>query len=95
MLHRETRELLIKAYEKSHNAKDVQKIFEELKMNVIFLPPYSPDFNPIEKMWSKVKAYLRKYKERNISNLNNAINKSISTITFSDCKGWFRSCCLS
>ncbi len=49
---------------RTHHSKAVKKIIEELKLNVIYLPPYSPDFNPIEKMWSKIKAVLRKLKIR-------------------------------
>ena len=41
---------------RTHHSKAVREVIEELKINVIFLPPYSPDFNPIEKMWSKIKS---------------------------------------
>ena len=43
-----------------HKDSYVQRLIETAKAQVCFLPPYSPDFNPIEKMWSKIKAYLRK-----------------------------------
>ena len=77
---------------RTHHAKDVQKIFEELKMNVIFLPPYSPDFNPIEKMWSKIKSILRKLRSRTLTELSESIKQAFSKITVSDCYGWFSSC---
>lgn len=57
--------------------------------NVLFLPPYSPDFNPIEKMWSKVKSILRKLKIRDLNNLSDAIKFAFSSVATSDCVGWF------
>ncbi len=57
-----------------------------------FLPPYSPDFNPIEKMWSKVKALLRKIKARTEQALERAIGAALRTITPEDAAGWFRHC---
>ena len=56
------------------------------------LPPYSPDFNPIEKMWSKVKACLRWYKARNTEQLMKAIGEALTKITQEDIRGWFTSC---
>ncbi len=77
---------------RTHHAKEVKKIIEEFKINVIFLPPYSPDYNPIEKMWSKIKAILRKIKARSDSELTAAVNDAFNLISLSDCIGWFRSC---
>ncbi len=79
---------------RTHHSKAVKKIIEELKINVIFLPPYSPDFNPIEKMWSKIKAVLRRIKVRVPSDLNDAVNTAFSLVTGSDCCGWFSAACL-
>lgn len=76
---------------RTHHAKEVKKVIEELKINVIFLPPYSPDYNPIEKMWSKVKAVLRKLKARSASELTVAINEAFDLISADDCCGWFDS----
>ena len=73
----------------THHAKAVRAVIEELKINVIFLPPYSPDLNPIEMMWSKIKAILRKMKIRTVSELDSGINFAFSQITPSDCFGWF------
>ena len=56
------------------------------------LPAYSPDFNPIEKMWSKVKALLRKAKARTVEALDRAIRDILKAITPSDAEGWFASC---
>lgn len=59
---------------------------------VWFLPPYSPDLNPIEKMWSKIKAFLRKAKARSLEALHAAISAAFATITASDAVNWFASC---
>jgi transposase len=56
---------------------------------VLYLPPYSPDFNPIEMMWSKVKAYLRKVKARTKILLEVAVAEALNNITVSDILAWF------
>lgn len=56
------------------------------------LPPYSPDYNPIEKMWSKVKAHLRKTKARDPEALYQAIGDAMATVSFQDITNWFASC---
>jgi transposase len=56
------------------------------------LPAYSPDLNPIEKMWSKVKEFLRGAKARTFDTLLNAIAAALKTITAQDAQGWFQSC---
>ena len=56
------------------------------------LPAYSPDFNPIEKMWSKIKAFLRKTKARTVETLDKAIRDALKAITPDDAEGWFTSC---
>ena len=49
----------------THKVRGVQQAFEAVAARVCYLPPYSPDFNPIENMWSKVKAILRRVAPRN------------------------------
>jgi transposase len=58
---------------------------------VRFLPPYSPDLNPIEELFSKVKAYLRKVKARTVEALNEALGDALRTVTVADIAGWFKS----
>ena len=77
---------------RSHHAKAVKQILDTSGIKYFYLPPYSPDLNPIEKMWSKIKACLRKEKVRMISGLTDAVKKAFLTVTSSDCLGWFRSC---
>ena len=59
----------------SHTAKGIKKLIEEgsIKVKVKYLPRYSPEFNPIEEMWSKVKGYLKKVKARTLDTLLDAI----------------------
>ncbi len=77
---------------RAHRASRIEAITEECGARVIWLPPYSPDFSPIELMWSKVKAYLRRVKARTQAELEKAIASALETITASDCLNWFRHC---
>ena len=77
---------------KSHHAKAVKDLLDSSGVRYIYLPPYSPDLNPIEKLWSKVKALLRKCKARSSDALPNAIQHAFQNVSPSDCSGWFRSC---
>lgn len=73
---------------KSHHAKAVKALLDKAKVPYLYLPPYSPDLNPIEKLWSKVKALLRKCKARMADQLPDAIQVAFHTVTASDCSGW-------
>ncbi|HIZ45170.1 MAG TPA: transposase, partial [Firmicutes bacterium] len=75
-----------------HHAKVVKNLLDEKHIQYLYLPPYSPDYNPIENMWSKIKANMRKQKVRTAALLSEAIRKAFSTIRTSDCMGWFRAC---
>ena len=77
---------------KSHHAKAVKNLLDSSEIRYIYLPPYSPDLNPIEKLWSKVKAFLRKFKARTLDALPNAIQNAFHSVTISGCSGWFRFC---
>ena len=76
----------------SHKDKTAQKLIEEVGAQVRFLPPYSPDLNPIEKMWSKVKSILRSIKARTNETLFDAIGFALKCVTPQDAIGWFNSC---
>ena len=77
---------------KSHHARAVKNLLGRSGIRYIYLPPYSPDLNPIEKLWSKVKALLRKFKARTLDALPNAIQNAFHSVTVSDSSGWFRFC---
>ena len=67
-------------------------MIEAIGASVKFLPPYSPDYNPIEKMWSKIKTYLRKAKARTPESLCSAIGDAMATVSFQDIVNWFAAC---
>jgi transposase len=67
-------------------------LIEQVGATVAFLPAYSPDLNPIEKMWSKVKQFLRSAEARNCEALTAAIAAALASITPQDAVNWFASC---
>lgn len=75
-----------------HKSPDIVAVIEATGAEVWFLPPYSPDLNPIEKMWSKVKQLLRSAKARTEQALLDAIAAALNAILPTDAQGWFRSC---
>jgi transposase len=75
-----------------HKVKGVLDPLIMKGVKVVFLPVYSPDFNPIELVWSKVKAYLRKVKARTVGVLSAAIEEALATITRADIEGWIKHC---
>ena len=83
---------ILSLLEKQPDAKAVRNLLDSSGVRYIYLPPYSPDLNPIEKLWSKVKAFLRKFKARTLDALPNAIQNAFHSVTISDCSGWFRFC---
>jgi transposase len=76
----------------AHKDKQAIERIESAGAKVWFLPPYSPDFNPIEKMWSKIKEFLRAAKARTQEALLNAIAAALRAITPQDAQGWFADC---
>ena len=73
----------------SHRVKGITEAIVATGAKVVYLPPYSPDLNPIEKMWSKMKSYLRKAKVRTKELLDNAIAEALACISVSDILSWF------
>ncbi len=76
----------------AHKVAGVVEAIERAGAKVWYLPPYSPDLNPIEKMWSKIKNSLRRTKARTQESLWEAIGEALRNVTDSDAKGWFQSC---
>ena len=76
----------------AHKGNEIRELIESVGAELWFLPPYSPDLNPIEKMWSKVKSILRKLKARTEAELITAIAQALNHVTPQDVKGWFKSC---
>ncbi len=76
----------------SHKAVEVREMIEATGAALWFLPPYSPDMNPIEKMWSKAKEMLRAIKARCTEELYGAVGVALEQVTPQDAVGWFESC---
>ena len=74
----------------SHKGPRVREMIEAAGATLLFLPPYSPDFNPIENAFSKLKAHLRKAAERTVDGLWNAIGRVIDLFTPAECRNFFK-----
>ena len=74
----------------SHKGPRVREMIEAAGATLRFLPPYSPDFNPIENAFSKLKAHLRKAAERTVDGLWNAIGRVIGLFTPDECRNFFK-----
>jgi transposase len=76
----------------AHKGERVKELIEERGCKLIYLPPYSPDFNPIEEAFAKIKALVRKAEARTREALVEAIGKGISMVTAEDAQGFFDHC---
>jgi transposase len=77
---------------RSHQVAGVAEALAQAKATLKPLPPYSPDLNPIEKMWSKVKEFLRRAKARGLQTLLRAIKRALASVTAEDAAAWFACC---
>jgi transposase len=75
-----------------HKSPIVAEVVQSFQAEIKFLPAYSPDLNPIEKMWSKLKQILRGLKPRTSQELFHDTGTALSMITSDDAQGWFESC---
>ena len=76
----------------AHKVKGIKELIEATGAQLIYLPPYSPDLNPIEKCRSKIKTYLRAAKARTGAELEKALVEVLLLVSSKDAIGWFRSC---
>ena len=76
----------------AHRTHRVRELVEARGADLLFLPPYSPDLNPIEEAFSKVKALLRRAAARTRGALVEAIGGALDAITARDARGWFAHC---
>jgi transposase len=76
----------------AHKASCLEQVVEECGARVLWLPPYSPDFSPIENCWSKIKTALRAAKARTRDELEKALAQAIELVTSADVRGWFTHC---
>ena len=76
----------------AHKRPAVRQSIEAAGATLLYLPPYSPDFNPIEMIWSKVKGLLRSIAARTIDALHDAFGRAFAAVTRGDIAGCFRHC---
>lgn len=76
----------------SHKVKGVREWIESAGAELLYLPPYSPDLNPIEKAWAKLKQLLRSLKARTQQALDQAIAEALKLISPENAQAWFRHC---
>ena len=76
----------------AHKVEGVRNLIEAAGAELLYLPPYSPDFNPIEQAWSKIKQQLRSAKARTLDTLEAAITESLAAITTHHAAAWFAHC---
>jgi transposase len=76
----------------AHRASRIEEVAEGRGAQVLWLPPYSPDYSPIEQCWSKIKTYLRGAKARTRETLEEALTAALGLVTKADIRGWFKHC---
>jgi transposase len=76
----------------AHKVKGIAQAIESVGATVRYLPPYSPDFNPIEKLWAKLKEYVRRADTLTRELFDAAVARAMDTISSSDLAGWFQHC---
>jgi len=74
---------------RAHKGDGIEELVQSVGAVMLYLPPYSPDLNPIEKMWSKIKAFLRKVKARTVDALLDVIPLAFASVSEMDAIGWF------
>jgi len=78
---------------KIHLGEMVRKMIEEAGAKLVYLPPYSPEFSPIENFWSKVKSTLKKIGARTYKDLIDGITSAMLKVTQENIHNWFTHCC--
>jgi len=76
----------------AHKVAGLEALIRSRGAHLIYLPPYSADFNPIELVWSKVKTILRRLKARTLPDLIDALKQALQAITPHDIHAWFAHC---
>jgi transposase len=77
---------------RAHKVDGVRELIENTGATLCYLPPYSPDFNPIEQCWAQVKQKLRKLKARSVAALEQALGETLPAVTPSHISAYFRHC---
>ena len=75
-----------------HKCNRVKELIESKGAHVVFLPPYSPDLSPIEKLWSKAKEIIKRLMPRSKAEFHDALCAALDEINSEDCEEWFDAC---
>ena len=76
-----------------HKSLEIEALIAQAGARLIYLPPYSPDFSPIENCWSKINSLLRSIGARTYPDLAKAIEAAFEEVSSDDIRGWFTHCC--
>ena len=76
----------------AYKVEGVRQQIEAAGATLLYLPPYSPDFNPTEQAWSKIKHHLRSAKSRTVAALEEIVSQALQTITGQNASAWFSHC---
>ena len=76
-----------------HLGEEIETWIKDAGATLIYLPPYSPDFSPIENCWSKIKSILCSIGARNYPDLAKAIEQAFEKVSLDDLRSWFTHCC--
>lgn len=76
----------------AHKNATVRHLIEQRGARLLFLPPYSPDFNPIEAAWAKIKHWIRRLQALDIHQLRRSMYRAFKSVRPTDASGWFRYC---
>lgn len=77
---------------RSHKVAGVREAIEQAGCDLWYLPAYSPDFNPIEKLWSKVKSWLRRVSAKTFEAVSAAVGDALRAVADDECRNYFASC---
>lgn len=76
-----------------HKKEDIEPLIRAAGARLVYLPPYSPEFSPIENCWSKIKSILKALEARTYPDLLKAIEEAFKKVSAEDIRGWFTHCC--
>ena len=76
----------------AHKVSGVRELIQAAGAELLYLPPYSPDLNPIELAWAKLKQFLRSLQARTAEALEQAVTQALPCITPDNAQAWFRHC---
>jgi transposase len=77
----------------AHKVAEIKSLIEGVGASILYLSPYSPEFNPIEHWWSQLKAFLKQFSPKTASGVDGLIKIALELINPEHLKNWFTNCC--